>query len=51
MPLATWSVNSRLDLLGGAQIFAGHAPSAPGVPRSEYGGLGSALVSALKLYF
>lgn len=50
-PLATWSVNNRVDVLAGAQLFAGHSPALPGVPRSEYGGLGSSLVAGLKAYF
>lgn len=50
MPIVTWSLNSRFDLLGGAQAFMGRAPTPLGVPRSEYGGLGSTLFTGVKVY-
>jgi hypothetical protein len=51
MPIVYWSVNSRMDILGGVQVLTGQPPTALGIPRSEYGGLGSAAVTGLKLYF
>jgi hypothetical protein len=50
MPIVYWSVNSRIDFLGGVQVLTGKSPTATGIPRSEYGGFGSALVTGLKVY-
>lgn len=50
-PIVSWSASSRLDLMAGGQVFVGRAPLLPGMPRSEYGGLGSAVVTGLKAYF
>jgi hypothetical protein len=50
MPIVYWSVTSQIDILGGVQMLTGHAPTAAGLPRSEYGGLGSAVVTGLKVY-
>ena len=50
MPIVYWSVNSRIDILGGVQVLTGHSPTPTGIPRSEYGGLGSAVVTGLKVY-
>jgi hypothetical protein len=51
MPIVAWSLNSRIDILGGVQVLTGRPPAATGLPRSEYGGLGSAAVTGLKIYF
>jgi hypothetical protein len=50
MPIVYWSVNSRIDILGGVQVLTGRPPTAAGIPRSEYGGFGSAVVTGLKVY-
>ena len=59
MPIVSWSVTSHIDVLGGVQVLTGPPPivtvtgtgTATATPRSEYGGLGSAAVTGVKLYF
>jgi hypothetical protein len=50
MPIVYWSVNSRIDILGGMQVLTGPPPTTTGIPRSEYGGFGSAVITGLKVY-
>jgi hypothetical protein len=51
VPLITWSVSDQIEILGGVQVLTGRPPVTPGVPLSEFGGLGSAAVIGLKIYF